>query len=120
MRISKRKIRRLERRVADLERKVRNQQEEITSLNYPYEDIKQAFEELSPRELLSSLNETDGTENAFPENLCEQAEKERQQLLEEIIQHNKRSMNNLHFVIAFSLVMLAANLIYLFYQISIL
>ena len=44
MRISKRKIRRLERRVADLERKVRNQQKEIISSN-PYEDIKQAFAE---------------------------------------------------------------------------
>lgn len=120
MRISKRKFRRLERRVADLEQKVRSQQETITYLSYPYEDIKQAFEELSPRELLSSLNETDGAENVFPESLCEQAEEERQRLLEEIIQHNKRSMNNLRFAIAFSLVMLTANLIYLFYQISIL
>lgn len=117
MRISKRKIRRLERRVADLERKVRNQQEEIIYSNHPYEDIKQVFEELSTGEPLSLLNET---ENIFPKSLCVQTEKERQQALEEIIQHNKRCMNNLRFTIAFSLVMLAANLIYLFYQISIL
>lgn len=117
MRISKRKIRRLERRVADLERKVRNQQEEITSLNYPYEDIKQAFEELSPRELLSSLNKTDGTENVFPESLCEQAEEERQQAFKETIRQNKKWQYLNIFILS---IMLIVNLIYLFYQISIL
>jgi len=117
MRISKRKIRRLERRIADLERKVRNQQEEITSLDYPYEDIKQAFRELSPRKPLSSLNEMDGTENVFPENLCEQTEEERQQAFKETIRQNKKWQYLNIFILS---IMLIINLIYLFYQISIL
>lgn len=41
--ISKKKLQNLEKRIADLEAAVRNQQKEITSLNYPYEDVKQAF-----------------------------------------------------------------------------
>ena len=45
MRISKRKFRRLERRVADLEKAVRSQQKAITFLNYPCEDVKRAFAE---------------------------------------------------------------------------
>ena len=39
--ISKRKFQELEKRIADLEMAVRSQQKEITSLNYPYEDVKQ-------------------------------------------------------------------------------
>ncbi len=45
--ISKRKFQELEKRIADLEMAVRSQQKEITSLNYPYEDVKQAFAGLS-------------------------------------------------------------------------
>ena len=41
--ISKKKLQNLKKRIADLEAVVRNQQKEITSLNYPYEDVKQAF-----------------------------------------------------------------------------
>lgn len=41
--ISKKKLQNLKKRIADLEVAVRNQQKEITSLNYPYEDAKQAF-----------------------------------------------------------------------------
>lgn len=44
MRISKRKFRRLERRVADLEKAVRSQQKVVISSN-PYEDVKRAFAE---------------------------------------------------------------------------
>lgn len=44
--ISKRKFQELEKRIADLEMAVRSQQKEITSLNYPYEDVKQAFAEV--------------------------------------------------------------------------
>ena len=74
--------------------------------------------ELEPGEPIPFGGTVD-VEYIFPEEPCEQAEEERQQALEEIIQHNKRSMNNLRFVIAFSLVMLVVNLSYLFYQISI-
>lgn len=45
--ISKKKLQNLKKRIADLEAAVRNQQKEITSLNYPYEDVKQAFVGLS-------------------------------------------------------------------------
>lgn len=45
--ISKRKFQELEKRIADLEMAVRSQQKEITSLNYPYEGVKQAFAGLS-------------------------------------------------------------------------
>lgn len=65
-------------------------------------DLKMPEEDLEP-----------GTPIFSPE------EMEKQRLLEEIIQHNKRSMNNLRFTIAFLLVMLVVNLSYLFYQISI-
>lgn len=41
--ISRKKFQNIEKRIADLEKKVRSQQKEITSLNYPYEDVKQAF-----------------------------------------------------------------------------
>ena len=47
--ISKRKFQELEKRTADLEMAVRSQQKEITSLNYPYEDVKQAFAEVRTR-----------------------------------------------------------------------
>ena len=95
MRISKRKIRRLERRVADLEQKVRSQQEEITSLKYPYEDVKQALEV----------------------SLCNQAGEERQQVFKETIRQNKKWQYLNIFILS---IMLIVNLIYLFYQISIL
>lgn len=39
--ISRKKFQNIEKRIADLEKKVRSQQKEITSLNYPYEDVKQ-------------------------------------------------------------------------------
>lgn len=65
-------------------------------------DLKMPEEDLEP-----------GTPIFSPE------EMEKQRLFEEIIQHNKRSMNNLRFTIAFLLVMLVVNLSYLFYQISI-
>ena len=41
--ISKKKLQNLEKRIADFEAAVRNQQKEITSLNYPHEDVEQAF-----------------------------------------------------------------------------
>lgn len=41
--ISRKKFQSLEKRIADLEMIVRNQQKEIISLNYPYEDVKRAF-----------------------------------------------------------------------------
>lgn len=47
--ISRKKFQSLEKRIADLEAAVRNQQKETTSSNYPYEDVKQAFAELSHR-----------------------------------------------------------------------
>lgn len=43
--ISRKKFQILEKRIADLEKIVRNQQKAITSLNYPYEDVKRAFAE---------------------------------------------------------------------------
>lgn len=45
--ISRKKFQNIEKRIADLEKKVQSQQKEITSLNYPYEDVKQAFVGLS-------------------------------------------------------------------------
>lgn len=42
--ISRKKFQNIEKRIADLEKKVRSQQKEITSLNYPYEDVKQVAE----------------------------------------------------------------------------
>ena len=51
--ISKRKFQELEKRIADLEMAVRSQQKEITSLNYPYEDVKQAFAGLSRQKCLT-------------------------------------------------------------------
>lgn len=47
--ISRKKFQNIEKRIADLEKKVRSQQKEITSLNYPYEDVKQAFAEVRTR-----------------------------------------------------------------------
>lgn len=37
----------LEKRIADLEENIRNQQKEINSLKYPYEDVKASFAKLS-------------------------------------------------------------------------
>lgn len=49
--ISKRKFQELEKRIADLEMAVRSQQKEITSLNYPYEDVKQLLQLLNWQDL---------------------------------------------------------------------
>lgn len=45
--ISKKKWKRLEKRIADLEMKIQSQQEEISSHKYPYKALKKAFEEAS-------------------------------------------------------------------------
>lgn len=47
--ISRKKFQNLEKRIADLEMAVRGLQKEITSLNYPYEGVKQVFAGLSHR-----------------------------------------------------------------------
>ena len=45
--ISRKKIESILKRIADLEEQVQSQQKIIFSLNYPYEDVKKAFEVVS-------------------------------------------------------------------------
>ena len=44
--ISRKRLEELEKRIADLEDKAQDQQKEINSLKYPYEDVKESFAKL--------------------------------------------------------------------------